>query len=73
MPAKPDDRRDNVQKIKNNIRSTRQNMEAAQEQIAQTGSQAVRDDLTAKNDRRAQAIEGMKREMRDEAADKKET
>jgi len=73
MIAKPDDRRDNARKIKENIRNTRQNMEAAEKQIASTGDQAVRDELTAKNERRAQSLDGMKREMKEEMANKKET
>lgn len=64
--SKPDDRRDNAEKIKRNIESTERNIEAAEEMIAKTSDGKARQDLTEKNERRARAIPGMEREMREE-------
>lgn len=71
MKHKPDDRRDNVDKIQNNIDHTIANMEAAEEMIAESDDPGVRKDLKAKNVRRAEALDDMRREIRDEAIDKK--
>lgn len=65
--SKPDDRRDNAAKIKHHIESTRENMEAAKEVIAATSDPKAKADLMAKNQRRAQAIPDMVREMKEES------
>ena len=64
---KPDDRRDNAQKIKNTINATKRNIEAAEEMIAETDNEQTKRDLTEKNQRREQALPGMEKEMREEA------
>jgi len=64
--SKPDDRRDNAQKIKSAVNATKQNIEAAEEMIANTDSKKTKQDLEAKNERRRQAIPGMEKEMREE-------
>jgi len=64
---KPDDRRDNVEKIQRNIDMTIHNIEAAEEMIVKTDDPKTKEDLTAKNERREQALEGMRREIKDEA------
>jgi small acid-soluble spore protein (thioredoxin-like protein) len=65
--SKPDDRRDNVKKIKNNIDSTIRNMELAEEIIEETPNSKTKKDLSEKNERRKDALEGMRREIKDEA------
>lgn len=68
---KPDDRRDNVDKIQFNINHTIQNIEAAEELINQTDDKKMKKDLEEKNDRRREALEGMRKEIRDEALNKR--
>ena len=64
--SKPDNRADNASKIKANIESTKWNMEAAREMIAETSDEKTKEDLKAKNHRRADAIAGMEKEMKQE-------
>ena len=66
----PDDRRDNVEKIQRNINNTLHNTELADEMLAKTDDDKVKKALQDKNDRRKQALTGMKREIKDEAIDK---
>lgn len=68
MNNKPDDRRDNAQKIKENIENTKHNMELAEEMIATTSDKKTKRDLQEKNERRAEAIPSMVREMKEEEA-----
>ena len=63
----PDDRRDNESKIKRAIASTKSNVEAAKEMIAETDDPKKKEDLKAKNERREQALKGMEAEMKQEA------
>ena len=65
--SKPDDRRDNAEKIKRNIQFTNQNMEAANDMIAKSVNEKTKEDLEEKNKRRAEAIPEMKREMEEES------
>ena len=67
MKNKPDDRSDNVDKIQHNIDFTIQNMELADKMIELTSDEKTKKDLSQKNDRREQALEGMRHEIRDEA------
>lgn len=71
MKSKPDDRRDNVDRIQKSINHTIQNMELADEMIARTDDSKTKDDLEAKNERRQDALDGMRAEIQDEARDKK--
>jgi small acid-soluble spore protein (thioredoxin-like protein) len=71
MKHNPDDRRDNVDRIQKNINHTIQNMELADEMIAKTDDPKSKKDLKEKNDRRRDALNGMRAEIRDEALDKK--
>jgi small acid-soluble spore protein (thioredoxin-like protein) len=64
---KPDDRRDNVKKIQHNINMTIHNMEAAEEAIANTSNEKTRQELIEKNERREDALSGMRHEIKDEA------
>jgi len=63
----PDNREDNVERIQRNINYTIQNMEAAEEMIAETSDERMKKTLNEKNDRRRQALDGMRSEIRDEA------
>lgn len=67
MKSKPDDRRDNVNRIQKNIDMTIHNMELADEMISKTDDQKTKKDLKEKNERREQALTGMRHEMKDEA------
>ncbi|NBJ16610.1 MAG: small acid-soluble spore protein Tlp [Dehalobacter sp. 4CP] len=71
MKHNPDDRRDNADRIQKNINHTIQNMELADEMIAKTDDPKSKKDLKEKNDRRRDALNGMRVEIRDEALDKK--
>jgi len=64
----PDDRRDNVERIQESIDSTVRKMELADEMIAETDNPQTKEELRAKNDRREQALEGLRKEIKDEAA-----
>lgn len=70
MNRKPDDRRDNVEKIQWNIDHTVENIRLSEKMIDQTSDEQVKRDLMEKNERRKQALEGMRREIRDEARDR---
>lgn len=67
MKSKPHNRKDNVERIQRNINMTIYNMELADEMIAKTDDEKTRQDLIEKNERREQALEGMRREIKDEA------
>ena len=70
MENKPDDRRDNVDRIQDNISSTIQNIHRAEEMISKTDDEKMKATLTEKNERRDEALDDMRREIRDEAIDK---
>ena len=63
----PDNRKDNVERIQRNIDMTIHNMEAAEEMIASTPDEKMKKTLTEKNERRRQALDGMRSEIRDES------
>lgn len=67
----PDNREDNVENIQRNINYTIQNMEVADEMIAETTDEKMKKTLSDKNERRRQALDGMRSEIRDEAKAKK--
>ncbi len=67
MKNNPDDRRDNVEKIQKNIDRTIRNMELADEMISKTSDPKAKKDLSEKNERREQALRGMRHEIKDEA------
>ncbi len=68
--SKPDDRKNNVERIQKNIDMTIHNIEAAEDMIAQTSDLKAKHDLQAKNERRRQALDGMRKEIKDEATDR---
>ncbi len=69
--SKPDDRSDNVERIQANINHTIKNMELADELIEKTDDSKMAKTLEEKNDRRRDALEGFRAEIRDEALDQK--
>jgi small acid-soluble spore protein (thioredoxin-like protein) len=71
MKHNPDNRKDNVERIQNNIDNTIRNIEAAEEMIAVTDNKAKKRDLKEKNDRREAALDSMREEIRDEAIDRR--
>ena len=66
MKNKPDDRRDNVDKIQNNITNTIENFHLTEEAIERTSDEKMKNELKQKNCRREDAIDGLKAEMKDE-------
>ncbi|HHU89733.1 MAG TPA: small acid-soluble spore protein Tlp [Clostridiaceae bacterium] len=66
MKPKPDDRRDNARKIRNNIKNTIENIELAEDMIDNIDNEKTIHDLKAKNERRREAVEGMRQELKDE-------
>ncbi len=64
---KPDDRRDNVDKIQFNIDNTIKNYRETEEMIALTDDEKTRRELIEKNKRREESLKGMKEEIREEA------
>jgi small acid-soluble spore protein (thioredoxin-like protein) len=68
---KPDDRRDNSDRIQDNISNTIENFHLTKEAIKETDDGRYKKTLEAKNDRREDAINGMKSEMKDESIAKK--
>lgn len=68
---KPDDRRNNVDRIQYNIDKTIQNCELADEMIAKTDDENMKKTLEKKNERREVSLDSMKKEIRDEAIDKR--
>lgn len=71
MNNKPDDRKDNVDKIQNNITNTIENYNLAEETIGKTDDEKGKKILEQKNERRQDSINGMRSEVKDEALDKK--
>jgi len=67
MRNKPDDRRDNVDRIQHNISNTIENIELAEEMIEKTDDQKMKQTLKEKNERREDALGAMRSEIRDEA------
>ena len=66
----PDDRRDNVDRIQNNIDNTIENIDDAEEAIALSDNPKTKKALKDKNERRRDALDSMRHEIKDEAIDK---
>ncbi len=64
---KPDDRRDNVDRIQFNIDNTIKNYQQTKEQIEITDDKKSKEDLIEKNKRRLESLSNMKEEIKDEA------
>lgn len=70
--SNPDNREDNVENIQRNINYTIQNMRKADELIEKTSDKKLKGILEEKNGRRREALEGMRKEIKDEALDREE-
>lgn len=66
---KPDDRSDNVEKLQEMVQNTIKNMEDAEAAMEFAGEEERRR-IEAKNQRRRESIEAMRREIRDEYRDR---
>lgn len=71
MKSKPDDRRDNVDRIQCNISNTIENIHIANEMIEKTDDENMKEELSEKNERRERALKGMREEIKDEATAKR--
>ena len=65
-----DDRSDNVEKLQAIVQNTLENMEAAEETIAHAAPEE-KAKIDEKNERRKQAIVGLREEIKDEAENRK--
>jgi len=63
----PDNRSDNVEKLQQAIHNTIENMEEAEATMELSNSKDSAN-IAAKNERRRESIEGMREEIKDEAA-----
>ncbi|GIN70348.1 small, acid-soluble spore protein Tlp [Bacillus sp. J14TS2] len=64
---KPDDRSDNVEKLKDMIDDTIENMEEAEATMKFSDGEQ-RENISKKNEKRQQSLNGMREEIADEAA-----
>lgn len=71
MRSNPDDRKDNVDRIQENIDNTIQNIHQANEMIKNEDNEKTKRDLKAKNCRREESLNELRSEIKDEAAYKK--
>ena len=67
MKNKPDDRSDNVQKIQQNIDNVLENINLANEMIDRTNDPKTVENLEERNERREKALNGLRKEIKDEA------
>ena len=72
MTNKPDNRKDNLERIQRNINMTIQNIELGREMIAETSDKKLKEALINKNKRRKIALEGMMDEIKDEVKHSKQ-
>jgi small acid-soluble spore protein (thioredoxin-like protein) len=63
----PDNRDDNVDKIQRSIDDTVRNIRETDKVIRATSNSKTREELSAKNDRRADALDAFRSEIKDEA------
>lgn len=67
MKKNPDDRRDNVERIQKHIDDTVRNMRETDNMIRATANDKTRKELSEKNNRREEALNSMRHEIKDEA------
>lgn len=67
---KPDDRSDNVEKLQKMVKNTIKNIHEAEASMEFAGPEE-KEKIKAKNERRKEAIEGFREEIKDEAAARK--
>ena len=70
MKPKPDDRRDNVERIQRNINHTVANIELSNDMMGEVDNPKTKQELQGKNERREAALDGMREEIKDEAKDR---
>jgi len=69
--TKPDDRRDNVERIQFNIDNTIRNYRKTEDDIKLAEDDKQKSDLEEKNKRREESLKSMRQEIQQEAADRK--
>lgn len=72
MKNKPDDRSDNVEKIQEHINNTLENIDLAEETMAEADYPQMKEQIAAKNRRREEALNNMRQEIKDEAQDREQ-
>ncbi len=72
MKRNPDNRADNVEHLQNSIDGTVRNIRKAREMIRATDNDRTKQELEAKNERREDALNAFRSEIKDEAAHREE-
>ena len=67
MKHKPDDRRDYLDILQENINNTLENIRLAEETMSESDNEEMNQDIAAKNQRRKEALKNMRHEIKDEA------
>ncbi|MGG4547329.1 small acid-soluble spore protein Tlp [Rossellomorea marisflavi] len=67
MNHRPDDRRDNAQKLQGMVQNTMENIDKAEESMAFTDSEEQLESIRQKNERRKESIEAFRQEIKDES------
>ncbi|MEW4307024.1 small acid-soluble spore protein Tlp [Rossellomorea marisflavi] len=67
MNHRPDDRRDNAQKLQSMVQNTLENIDKAEESMAFTDSEEQLESIRQKNERRKDSIESFRQEIKDES------
>ncbi|KQU60093.1 small, acid-soluble spore protein Tlp [Bacillus sp. Leaf406] len=67
MNHRPDDRRDNAQKLQSMVQNTLENIDNAEESMAFTDSEEQLESIRQKNERRKESIESFRQEIKDES------
>lgn len=67
MKRNPDDRSDNVERIQESIDNTIRNIRETDKVIRATSNEKTREELSAKNDRRGDAVNAFRQEIKEEA------
>ena len=68
MKKNPDNRDDNVEHLQNHIDGTVRNIRRAKEMIRATDNEKTKEELREKNNRREDALNAFRSEIKDEAA-----
>jgi small acid-soluble spore protein (thioredoxin-like protein) len=71
MKNKPDDRKNNVDRIQHTIDNTIENFRLTEEAIEESDDEKYKGVLEEKNQRREESLDSLKTEIKDEAIDKR--
>jgi small acid-soluble spore protein (thioredoxin-like protein) len=71
MKNKPDDRKNNVDRIQHTIDNTIENFRLTEDAIEESDDEKYKGVLEEKNQRREESLDSLKAEIKDEAIDKK--